>query len=79
MTDEKNQEDLDEVITVTMPRGDYLELRAMIKDRKSVSYVRGKIKTYSLSLSGVLVAWFVIGDKIIAFFKHLLHISGGTT
>lgn len=73
MSDE--QENLDEVITVTMPRGDYLELRAMIKDRKAVSHYRGKFKTYSLTLSGVLVAWFTIGDKIIAFIKHLLGIA----
>lgn len=71
MTDKK-VEDLDEVITVTMPRGDYLIMREIIKDRKSVSHMRGKMKTFSLALGGVVGAWWLLGEKFLMTIRHLI-------
>lgn len=62
----------DEIINVTMPRGDYNIMRAMIKDRKSTSFVMNKIKTFSLTLSGVLAAWYFLGEKLLLTLKGLV-------
>ena len=67
---DNNENKDDEVITVKMPRGDYNVMRDMIKDRKSTNFVLGKVKVYSLAISGVAASWFFLGDKIIALFKH---------
>lgn len=67
-------EDKDEVIDVRMPRGDYEIMREIIKDRKSSSYVVGKAKTFILTMSGVVAAWFFLGEKLITGIKSLLGI-----
>jgi hypothetical protein len=64
----------DEVIDVRMPRGDYEVMREIIKDRKSSSYVVGKAKTFILTLSGVVAAWFFLGEKFINGLKSILGI-----
>lgn len=62
----------DEVIDVRMPRSDYKIMREMIADRKSTNYVMRRVKNFSLWLSGVIAAWFFLGDKIITLMKKLL-------
>lgn len=61
----------DEVINVQMPLGDYKVMRDMIEDRKSTSFVLRKVKVYSIAISGVIAAWFLIGDKVILALRGL--------
>jgi len=70
----ENYDNKDEVIVVKMPRGDYEVMREMIRDRKSSTHVVGKLKTFSLTLSGVIAAWFFLGDKLLSGVKNLLGI-----
>lgn len=72
MSDNKQIEGDDEVITVTMPRGDYKIMREMIRDRKSTSFVMNKVKVFSLTLSGVVAAWWMLGEKFLEFLKKAL-------
>lgn len=62
----------DEVIVVTMPRGDYKIMRELIKDRKSSSFIWGKLKTFSLTISGVIAAWIFLGESFVAVLKGLI-------
>ena len=62
----------DEIVNVTLPLNDYYELRAMLKDRKSMGYAKKKIQTLVLSISGVITAWFLMGDHISTALKRLL-------
>lgn len=64
----------DEIITVRMPRGDYRVMRDLIKERKSFSYVRKKLQTFSLSFAAVVVAWMTMGDHALNGLKRLLGI-----
>ena len=69
---ETHRDEGDTVIVVTMSKGDYLIMKDMIKDRKSTSYVWNKIKMFSLTLSGVIAAWMLIGDKLTVILRKLL-------
>lgn len=64
--------DDDTVIVVTMSKEDYNIMKELIKDKKSMSYLKSKLVMFSLTLSGVLVAWATIGDKIISLFKKAI-------
>lgn len=72
MEEDKTVDRDDEVITVKMPRGDYKIMREMIKDRKSTSFVINKVKVFSLTLSGVVASWWLLGDKILSLLKRAL-------
>lgn len=57
----------DEIITVFLPRRDYLILRDIIEDRRSTSRFIARTKSFFLTLSGIVAAWYFLGEKIIDF------------
>lgn len=65
-------DDADVVIVVTMPKGDYEIMKEMIKDRKGSTFVWNKIKTFSLTISGVIAAWLFLGDTFIKVLKGVI-------
>lgn len=64
--------DEDEIITVTLPRKDYLVLREMIEQRNSLTWIGKYFTNVLFVLAGGVMTWIAFGEQIIKGLKVLL-------
>lgn len=61
--------DDDEIVTVTLPRKDYLVLREMIEQRNSLNWIGKYFTNVLFVLAGGILTWIAFGEQVIKALK----------
>ena len=66
--------DEDEIVTVTLPRKDYLVLREMIEQRNSLNWIGKYFTNVLFVLAGGVLTWIAFGEQVLKAIKMALGI-----